>query len=622
MKQASEGDRMNKIIHLLREELGDTLFNDICDFIDELYLMEYDLLILMARKFYSLFCVFHEINRRRHEILSIPYECKGKIITNRALPLLKGKLNNGLYNKVLIADDIIIHGRTIKEVYDEVIGCNQDIEARVLSYYCNEERNEVYESIKEKVFARYKVRIGERKELSDKIVNTFFLSGRPYVSYVPFFELDIKWEDLCNNIKDDYINIACGGMQQYEIKAIAYSGDEVSLFNELPYCGTSIIRFYNYQKIDKIIAIPYFVMESINYDKMVKFSDIIRESFLMKEYQKILLSGGNVDENRVMEAEYIFSAWLGMYFFDKFKISIKKWHKEIEKHNFVTYLLPEKILRAEEIENTIKSIKIEDGLLPSITIPLADANDQEDTNYKCLYYKYEQLKKKYRKLYSEHKKEEVTWKKDEEEIDSIYRFVMELIAENGNIDEAQYNETSQNGKSGLYARRLYGLPLLRLVDELAEYFVSLEFSGNNLKNHILAAIIMAADSGRATIVTRVVHGKDNIYFYESLVHAGEQNYKFYEETNFPGLYGLYIVELDAKRYRENIKKCKNSFLEKYVNYMREKGIFCDKEEMLQFINTDISKTYGEYLSYSYNRYCREPVVLDVINMAANHVRSN
>ena len=51
-----------KIKDVLKKYLSEERIMDIQDFVEELYQKEFDWLILMARKFFNLFCVFHEMN--------------------------------------------------------------------------------------------------------------------------------------------------------------------------------------------------------------------------------------------------------------------------------------------------------------------------------------------------------------------------------------------------------------------------------------------------------------------------------------------------------------------------------------------------------------------------------
>lgn len=99
---------------LIQTKLPKERYLDICDFVEKLYLADCDLLILMARKFYNLFCEFHELNIQKYEKLNIPYSHDKKIVTNRALPVLEKDIKEGRYKKIIIADDIIIHGRSVK----------------------------------------------------------------------------------------------------------------------------------------------------------------------------------------------------------------------------------------------------------------------------------------------------------------------------------------------------------------------------------------------------------------------------------------------------------------------------------------------------------------------------
>lgn len=128
-----------------------------------------------------------------------------------------------------------------------------------------------------------------------------------------------------------------------------------------------------------------------------------------------------------------------------------------------------------------------------------------------------------------------------------------------------------------------------------------EKSADECMKKCYAAILCAADSGKGTIVTRHL-AKDGLS--ESLIYAGEQNYKFYENTNFPFLYGLYIIE---QKGGGDIDRKKREFRMKFVLYLKKEKIFYRWEEMQQILHlkASISELYGQFLMNSYNKHMKD-----------------
>lgn len=593
---------MNKISDLLQKKLSEKRYFDICDFVEELYCMEYDLLILMARKFFNLFCIFHELNCEKYRQLNIPYKRSGKIITNRALPLYKASIENDEYKKIVIADDIIIHGRSIREIYDEIIDLCPDVYLKMVSYMRNDKDISVYKDILEDIKSRYVVEPEEWREMSDEIVRIFYASGRPYLSYLPYFTINITWENLMKRLDSaKCYSIINDDMKYYDIDALAYMGSEFNVFQEMKSCKICTMRIYHYKLIDKIILVPYFCMGALEKNALVSFSDEVRKKFFTKEYRELLGKNEMADEMRVIELEYTISTWMAMSFSDYHDIPIE-WHRDIEQYNFGEKVLFKEKYSLDNILENIKSLYNQDEkleVMESIITP--ETRVLKD----C----YDKLKEKYSRYYNEWKS-----KRQWEDLckDYIQRFIEELLSVNGRIDEDACE------KDSVQKKRLYGIPISYIVDDLGKYFA--EFKDNfgdvkKCKERVFASLITAIDSGKGTIINRIVSNDQSKEFYESLIYAGEQNYKFYENTNFPVMYGLYLIEQKYDVNSDILKEKKNEFVKVFSEYLEKNSIFYTKEEMQQIMDVDISPNFGRFLHNSYKKHRENQVLQEAINIA-------
>lgn len=606
---------------LLQKKLSDKKYYDICKFVEEVYLMDYDLLILMARKFFNLFCVFNELNKEKYERMGIPYAHTGEIISNRALPLLRKDIKEGKYKKVVIADDIIIHGRSIREVYDELEKLWPDIEVIFASYMRNEDEGIAYDDIRRKINSRYVVETEEWREMSDEIVRTFYLSGRPYISYLPFFSLDIPWKELIRKLDmKECLHFEDDDMRQYEIEAVLYTGKELEQFSCLKSCEICSIRFYHYSLIGEVLAVPYYSMDAIEENSLRKLSDFARRNWLAESYLKLIDENNGADNMRAMELEYVLSTWMAMGFFDQQKIPIKVWHRDIEDYNFRRRLLPQCLPNNQEITERIKKLR-EFGKSFQFIRPAFYSDGYLEREYK-------DLQKVYKKNYDKWMTS-ADWKKQNQEKGSLYlfRFAQNHLAVNGNIDESRWRDGEANNK------RLYGISLSDMIDDLARFLAELKHEDDKwekYKKNVFAVIIMSVDSGKGTIVKRVIENKGKKY-HESLIYAGEQNYKFYENTNFPALYGLYLIEkrLSHQQKENYVHRKKEDFLKKLMEYMDKENYFYIGEEMRYLAKKwNLGKEYGVFLQNSYYKYCQNPVLekavdiaLDICEKIDNEVRA-
>ena len=115
--------KKNRILaHVSRKQYRELLF-----FVEKIYLADYSLKILVARKgsnlFNSLIDLVREEDGGRVRRL---YEAKFKgkpepvIISDRALDYYTEEIKAGSYSSILIADDTIRRGKTVYGLYDRV----------------------------------------------------------------------------------------------------------------------------------------------------------------------------------------------------------------------------------------------------------------------------------------------------------------------------------------------------------------------------------------------------------------------------------------------------------------------------------------------------------------------
>lgn len=591
---------------LLQEQLSEDVYFDLCKFIEELYLSEYDILILMARKFFNLFCIFHKLNCDKYERMGIPYKNEGKIITNRALPLFETDIKSGKYRKIVIADDIIIHGRTIREVYKDLLKLYPNIEVTFASYMRNEDEGIAYNEIGSLIKSRHIVRTEKWREMSDEIVKTFYISGRPYISYLPFFTLDISWEKLKEKIAPDQcLSLASSDMRLYGIDAFLYTGEELNRFNCLKSCDICSLRFYHYSLVDKVLAVPYYNMDVVEISILTIISDFVRNNYLEVKYSELVRNNDGAEEMRAMELEYVLSTWMAIDFFGQTGIPVKEWHRDIEMYNFYEKLLPDEMPDHQQILETAKRLQ-ELGKSIEIVRPASNNGSLEQ--------KYRELQDKYKKYYEKWMKLNNWLLQDMDKNTSfLQRFAENHLAINGDLDEKNWETGEEKSK------RLYGVSLSKMIDDLAGFFHKLTYkdiSHERCKQIVFETIIMSVDSGMGTIVKRVnkIAGKK---YYESVLYAGEQNYKFYENTNLPVMYGLYLVEKKMPgQSKESISDKKQKFIQEAEKYMIENNYFYIEEEMQYLAKKhDLRKEYGVFLQHSIYKYSQNPVLEKMIHIA-------
>lgn len=572
--------RKNILRYLPQEQI-----NDICDFMEELYLMEYDLLILMARKFFNFFFIFHELNCEKYTKMGIPFRHGRKIITNYAIPVLKPDIQKGDYSKIIIADDIIIHGRTISDLYEQLVRIvPKGTEILLKSYGRKKEESTFLEPLEDKIQVRYYLEEEKRKALSDQIVRTFYMSGRPYVAYVPCFHIALPHSQIIDAWKtegEEFYDISSLDMRNMNLYAYSYAGRELKRFRELPVCDVCCIRIYFYEDIKRTILIPYMHLNAMDDEQVEELSRLLRTLGLREEYLKKVESIQGEYEFRVREAEYCISSWMAMFFLQKTGIRLLEWDKQIETYNFSEWLLEEDVPAEKEIEE--KLLALEDFFLKQKKVEDFTPDSRE------LESRYHEVVKDYLKNVRD-AEGELPWN-DGENVEEVQGLIERLLQCNGQLDEKRFLEQKPGKK------RLLGYPLSFLIHDIGK---KMEIS----PNRVFAACLMACDSGEGTIVKRTIINQEGKSCTESVIHAGEQNYKFYENMNFPILYGFY--ELEQRALRKGtlylLGEWKKRLLGEYIEYMRKNRIFFIEEEVRGLSTVLLGEQYGEYILNSFKKY--------------------
>lgn len=586
---------------ILKKYISEELFEDLSYFVEELYFMQADYLILMARKFFNLFFLFHELNCEKYKALGIPYKNERiKIVSDRALPVLENLLRNPTseVKQIVIGDDIIIHGRGIRVLFDRLHEINPNIDVVIESFIINNDDTTAYDDIKDKINSCYEVSHDKWREVSDKIVASFLLSGRPYISYLPYFLLDIEWDALFQKIgKENVISISEPDMEYYGVECSVYFGEEFNIIRDLNCCEIAAMRFYHYKQVERVIAIPYFVTKTINRESVQGITNEFRKEFFTEKYRDKVKEDNRATQSMCsMELEYTMSLLLARILFDRAGLVVKDWPREIEIGTFSERLLNVDSIERLDIERLIQIVKNNDVKIKPREVIQPPNEDELQSEYIKI--------KEYYSDCIENIIDKVNWLKVNMTIDEcISEAIGKLLFANGNLDEIRCKNNKNDDKS-----RLMGVPVSYVISDGVNFWS--KYSGNNKENRkkrIFAEIIQAVDSGRGSIVIRTLLDKKGVEVNQSLLHAGEQNYKYCEVRNYPFMYGLMLIEHISrnKNYNMSETETKNRYREYQTMlncYYDLNGIYYRLDEQKDLMEISIIDEYGRLLLSEYERY--------------------
>lgn len=548
-----------------------TQYRELLSFVEEFYLADYSLKILIARKGSNLFSALIDLVReedggRVQQLYEKKFSEKKEptIISDRALDYYVEDIQNGRYKSIMIADDTIRHGKTIAGLHEKIqellSKSTDDSDVRLCAFAaCQDDMPKELRSGKMDI--KHYVNLGEYRKISDMVIDILPLSGQPYTSYIPNVTLQ-KESPLYQPITAAMQTMTERFMDYEEQKKLDLHS-AVWISPETPdYAMFQSIRFYLYDDLQLCTLVPMvsFMPTSDNslseYGKILK--DVIDESY----YEKVFF--------RCCELSY----------------------------RTIIYAVSSLILRQfirRELQYQGKLYDLEDQKEERLNFGAQILNQQKlnEMSLKDISEILESLKTKYQKI-------------EMEEIQELDTDIKELRIE---VSQRFSNTPSQHVETGNLVKRFFTIsgdwneniwkkavsqkkptpksscdyPFICLADQITRTDCD--------PHEFYVQILRAIDYGRGAIVARE-KWKEGKPYYLPLLTAGERNYKYKQEKYFSFLYGLLEIEQKAAKKAIEPHPYKAMFWEQYP---KDQFIEQDQEELKTFCDTDITAQYKPVL---------------------------
>lgn len=595
----------------LLERISEREYRSVLKFVSDIYLEDFQLKVLMARKFSNLFLALLDLSREE-DGGCISHEYKEKylgreepyIISNHALEFFKKKIQSREITSILLADDIVVHGRTISDIYKTLVKwyeeagiTKNEYQIKVMAYAGN--RDGYADEFKDIDICtiQKQCNTAQWRKISNKIVETFYVMGQPYTSYVPNCKIG-KQETLGEKI-GLFLKENSSRVQRLKDDNIQGSGFVSYIYNEeqnAKFASMLSLRIYQYSSFGEFVFVPMVTLnpieESVMQEYYEVFSDIVDAQF------KLLLEQTS-KEVKYRCVIYLISALYGWKFVkEKLYENVKKltYDKREEEHNF-SHIIIDNMTHKIDVDNLWNKLN-------EIYLKQEDIQDTLEDGFKD--------SKRIEAMINVFDKnlsgcEEASFNKKTEWVSGIInnldlpkRILSKYLFSNGKMDEGQPKE------------RYLGIPLYLLIRKLREKC--------KIGDSIIAAIINAIDVGKGSIVAKRYDSNDRVYFL-SFIHAGEQNYKYFENYYFPFLIGLYSLEFKTKESGKGkyLNKMKEKFINTTISYWEKEGLYYIQEDIEQIRATkSIEHEYGDALKDSLYMYSTDSLVNRAI-MEANEI---
>lgn len=529
-------ERLQKLKKRMLGRVSDRTYYGLIDYVGEIYSGDYDVVVTMARKFSNLYLALLPLAKKEYfghfEDLRKRKEEQGMaalVISDRALDVIladiKEKKDNTAFKRLRIADDIIIHGTSMRNIKSRLEAAFReagvdDFVVDITAYGVNLSGLELRENEIKWEYTGERFTSGGWRYLSGEIVDILYILGQPYTSYVPnaMVLMDSSTgAKIGDYIKDSNVHeITDISMKRNNCRAYAWAKKGE---NEFEICETC--RIYEFPDLRKYILVPMVSINPIDESMIDEYLSVleayVRESQI--NYMKQILTGCS-DEYKYRCVIYILSALVGWQFIEsdiQAEKSECRYDETEEKYNFLNTFL-EKL--EDPIDKPIKQTFEEINAIYVSKRKMLTEIDFGELDEDVL-----ELESRLKDLIRETNIHE-----------NLSNVIGKYLHVNSELDEKKLRDRGEN-ENGTERRRMTGIPLISLIEKMEKMGKSVE--------DILCAVFRTIDFGKGSIIPQIFwNGSCKIY--AAVLHPGEQNYRYFVDNYFPVMYGMYYLESELE----------------------------------------------------------------------------
>lgn len=501
----------------------------------------YDIIILTTRRCFDLVCcVYENYIQKDDEMIAL----WNKFISSQAINIKKKEFTD---KRVLLVDDIMIHGKAVYSLYKKLRDYNvKNIDTFVLAR--NIELPDFYNIVVGEYEYMYRLSQEKWLKLSNKIVEYFIKRHSVYVSYVYALKgralelindnYNINTLDLSDNSFDIFEQLSGFNTNNTEIKSIRIDSDFVK--------NNIYFREYSFKKNDKFedetITVPFCFLETFASNILINSWDSLLEQYKVERLKE------NISDS----------------------IDIYKSYTLIYCYFLIDNL--ENIKITEEIEKSFYEGFYED--LSSL-IRLIKKSGCDDYDKLSQLLKENGLK---------------TNANEDFELLNQYSFNDQVF--NTNLDFKKYISRITESEDKLFKKNLtsyYNCKdyLISLYNQNSEYIpielIYRNYNGNDI-DVFNAFLILLADSGSISFNTakKIIN---NIEYVTTVLKTGEQSYRLIQAGS-ANAFALANRFFDFYSFINNNSPFDSNAVTEYINYLKK---YSDKEDLISEIEDVLLK---------------------------------
>lgn len=260
------------------EILGEEIYYDCIAFFQEILERNSEYKIILTRRCFTLFKIFYPILIQKG--IGNQY---GKIITDKALGLYSDEITELLLNSidsenavVLVVDDIIIYGRTINSILDEIVSKANEYEMRrnlidnmlVRCIMQNKFKSQIKEEYSKMILAQSFGSKSNWKKLSSKfsaLIKSANIANTSYIiSYKTDLDVELRVNDFCKYCNENMVRKTSAELKSLNVESYMMNATVNNNILLSKFVASSWIRIYVYRNLNSVVVSPLVVLKELN----------------------------------------------------------------------------------------------------------------------------------------------------------------------------------------------------------------------------------------------------------------------------------------------------------------------------------------------------------------------
>lgn len=245
---------IDRLIERMQESLGE-YYDELYEFFLDVMRQKYDYKFLIARRCLVLYQIYQRIFEYNQENIWVD----GEVLSDRIVAKLRKNLKG---KKILLIDDIFIHGRRIETLYNDLRkNCaDEDIDVKV--YMVTTDKKCISEELAQKIYYTEFAEEWKWKTLSNAIVEAIYASNIPYTSFVSAYTVTNQSKVVLYHKTKSLVNESLGQKKMGCISTVLFDKEKrAELFEVFSY--VECIREYQSKVCQNTLLIPYAFTKSI-----------------------------------------------------------------------------------------------------------------------------------------------------------------------------------------------------------------------------------------------------------------------------------------------------------------------------------------------------------------------